>query len=308
MSSDGHEQPEPETGVRATRAYSADPCPADVLPFALFMALLALVPFAIDDASALHIFCGVILFIASAAMTAYAVYRRFVPSAPMYVLSPRGIELNLSKRTRCRIPWSEIQEIGRASPKFFFPSLVRPRTIHFTDVTTVLVPRRFYDAHIHIPSAFMRGPGWKLHFITHAETVEVAIHHEAIGEPKNDLRREIESRWQTFRAVPSQEKSSSVPEIPFAHFPAPLAKPCDVFKSGWPKLTAIGVLAPAVLVLAANVFGLWETSAQRTSREQREAWRKKIEAEDRKAAEERRQQDEFWKKFWQKSGEFPRSR
>jgi hypothetical protein len=141
-------------------------------------------------------------------MTAYAVYRIFVPGKPLVVISRAGVRLHIEWVKDIHIPWHEVRGVDTIN----ISTRHRGHDIHYLGVTVFLVSRSFYDRCIHIDSWVLRGPGWEAMFIPKGDTVQVALHHEILPATAAELRTAVEVRWRAFRdATP---RPSYLPQVP----------------------------------------------------------------------------------------------
>jgi len=177
----------------------------------------------------------------------------------------------------------------------------RPGTITFRDVTVILLPREFYEAHILLPF-WRRGPGWRATFIPKGGMIQFALHHEAVSVEARALRAAVEARWHAFRGQPTAGDTparTSVPRvrartrITDAALPPPgvsLGKPRPM--SAW---DAVKVIVPliGIAIALSNVLGLWATVGQTKAREERRQWAE----QDRQREEEQRKFDDNVKRI-----------
>ena len=109
-------------------------------------------------------------------------------TAEAAILSPSGIPPAV-------IPWRVVRRIERAriTPTGWRAGAARGTS--FKNVTALAVPRAFYDAHLHVDSAFLRGPGWDQTYVPHGDEVMVALHHEVLGVPADTVHAAALARW-----------------------------------------------------------------------------------------------------------------
>jgi hypothetical protein len=270
--------------ARQILEYRADQWILNLLPWALVLGLVGLVMLAYADRNvAGDTLAGIILMTAGAAGTAFVLFRRANPGKPLLVLSPAGLTLRIVSVKEVHIPWREVHAAGVIDFTVWAPRF--PYRVRFRDCTAVLVSKAFYDAHIHVASAFMRGPGWESLFRLRDDgRVHIALHHEQFSVPSRELRAAVETRWQAFRDGPAQS-SSAVPPDPRVSIPGRAA----LVTSPW-SFIKIAVPLAGIVVLGANALGTWETAEQQAARLEREA-----QARERKREEEERRRDkEKW--------------
>lgn len=114
---------------------------------------------------------------------------------PMLTLSPAGLRLNIDMVKSVLIPWHAVKGVDTIDIR----GRVAGRTVFLPGVTVVLVTRAFYDAHIHVHSWFLRGPGWDINFIPKGDHVQVALQHTALPATAIELREAVTARWRAFR-------------------------------------------------------------------------------------------------------------
>jgi hypothetical protein len=110
-------------------------------------------------------------------------------TAEAAILSPPGLP-------RAVIPWRDVDRIERATITPTGWRAGAARGASFTDVTALAVPRAFYEAHLHVDSAFRRGPGWDQTYVRRGDEVMVALHHEILGVPAAAIHDSALARWR----------------------------------------------------------------------------------------------------------------
>jgi hypothetical protein len=308
-SEDAHEP----VNVHKTVGYRHDRLFLAHIPMALLLGLLGLTMFAFSERNtAGHFLAASILIAACIAWIVYAFYRRAHPSKPVIELSPLGLLFRIPGVKEVRIPWREISAIETMDTRMFFPSLVRPRFLHYRNVTAIRVSRAFYDRKIHVASAFMRGPGWGNVFFPEEKSARVALHHEALDVPPQDLRREVEARWKAFgpqsSAFADERREQEDGERVAATAPK-LARAAPETRSAgiglgqiWYAIKIV-VLLTGIAAMLGNILGYWQTDSQRQDRAEHDYWQeqyRKWDEEEKRSAEERRQKDKEWEEFWKK--------
>lgn len=276
--------------LRQILEYRADQGILSLLPWALVLLLMGLVMFVYADRGvAKDTLAGIILMTAGLAGTAFVLFRRAHPGKPLLVLSPQGLSLRIGSAKQVFIPWHDVQGVDTIDFAFWSWATRVPYRIRFRDCTAVLVSRAFYDAHIHIASAFMRGPTWAALFRPRDDgRMQIALHHEQFSVSSKGLRDAIEARWLAFRDAAVQP-SSAVPSGPRVRVPAHSV----LVTSPW-SFIKIAVPLAGIVVLGANALGTWETTGQQQARLEREE-----QARERKREQEERQRDrEKWDKVF----------
>ena len=316
--------------VHQTLEYRTDTAILKGVPSALVLCLLGLVAFAlIDDPPAEIAVAGFVLVSAGVGWTAFALWRRSHPGRPLYVLSPPGIRYRVPWVKEILIPWREIEGIDTIEITAWTWSRY-PRQVTFRDVAVVLVSKQFYDRHIFVDSAFMRGPGWSNTFVEKGTSVQVALHHELVSVEPQALREAIAARWRAFRTEPTgpaplgahdgqsvAPRNRHVPVVrrtigdgdaaarpdptPAPGIPAPEVRPR--MGLAW-EAAKIVVPLIGIAVVLANLLGVWATAGQTAAREETRKW----EEADRQREEERRQAQEQaeqarrrLQEFWQRN-------
>ncbi|NJO23589.1 MAG: hypothetical protein HC868_12465 [Sphingomonadales bacterium] len=232
--------------ARRILEYRADQWILNLLPWALVLLLAGLVMLAYADRNvATDTAAGIILMTAGVAGTAFVLFRRANPGKPVLVLSPAGLTLRIVSLKEVHIPWHEVQAVDAIDFSVWSPRF--PYRVRFRDCTAVLVSKAFYDAHIHVASAFMRGPGWESLFRARDDgRVHIALHHDQLSVPSGELRAAVEARWRAFRER-STESLSTVPSGPRISIPDRTA----LITSPWSFLK-IAVPLAGIVVLGAK--------------------------------------------------------
>lgn len=296
--------------VNETVAYRVDAMLYEHIPLALFLCLLGLVVLAFPAGNKFeHQLAAWIPIFVGIGWIGYALYRRRRPGKAMITLTPSYLLFRIPMVKEIRIPWREIAAVEVIDTSPFFPSLVRPRFVTFRNVTALRVSRRFYDRQIHVPSAFMRGPGWSNTFIVGEKDVRVALHHEAVGVPAEELREAVEARWHAFgppdavaAATETAPASSPPPRRPQQALTT-AAHEGVTWRGAW-RVTKIAALLVGIAAMLTNIAGVWQTASQEQDRKETEEWQAqfhKWEEEDRRTAEEKRKHDAEWDEFWRKN-------
>jgi voltage-gated potassium channel Kch len=264
----------------------------------------------------LTVFCGLFLFAiaqpglppigetigASAAIvvglgiTTLALLRRFRPGKPLYVLSPDGIHIRWPMIKEILVPWREIRGVDTVDIPLRHWLTRSHLNMTSAGATVFVVSKEFYDAHIHLDSFFMRGPGWHNNFVVRGELVQCALHAEPVSADPRLLRKAVEERWLAFRDRPAAPASrANAPRIIAA---GDKPRRISVWEGVKIALPAIGIL-----VAGSNLLGLWATEAQTAAYQKRkEAAEARVKYErERKAfndrlEKQRREHDELMRK------------
>jgi len=292
------------SGVHEPLGYAMDAEFADWLPIGLLTLFCALFLFAIEEPgrrSFEDTMVAPAALVVGIGITAFALWRRFHSGGPLYVLSPLGVHIRGLLLKEILIPWHEIKAVETMdiAARHWLTGSHTGMISH--GAVVVLVSKEFYDAHIHVGSFFMRGPGWRNCFIEQGELVKCALHPEVVSVQPKLLREDVETRWHAFRdqpapvrprrasvptviarRAPRDEAARSLPEasiVPIAGKPRPI--------SWW---EGIKIALPLIGIVAAgtDLLGLWGERAQtRTYEQKREGmdWRTPAEAKS-KASDE----------------------
>lgn len=285
--------------------YRADTAIVQLLPVGLALLFLGLFTFALFDTdrlSAETFLAACVLVVAGTGIAAFALWRRSNRSKPVFVLSPMGVHYRIPWVKEFVIPWREIRGIDTIDITSWNWSLRNPDTMTFSDVTVILVPKKFYDAHIHVDSLFLRGPAWGNVFIPKGALVQVALHRELVSVEPRALREAVTARWHAFRDqpprsddIPARPAGASVPAVTRGWKRAirrsDAAAPPGIAMGDNPKAMsmweAVQVIIPliGIAIVLSNLLGLWATEGQTKTREQRANWAE----EERKMQEQRRE-------------------
>ena len=287
--------------VHRTLEYRMDAAFVRLLPVGLLLCFLGLIAFVFEDSPSIDIaIAGYVLLAAGIGLSAFALWRRQNPGKPLFWLSPMGVHYRIAWVKTILVPWHEVKGIDTIAITTWNGSFRRPGTMTFHGVTVILVTQPFYDAHIHIGSLFLRGPGWGNIFIPKGPLVQMALHHEAASTDPGALRAAVEARWRAFRDEPVPAVRSAISVISGAGrrrasgIVAAGENPRRVL-SHWEK---VKILVPAIgiAVVLSNILGLWATSGQIAAREERRKWNE----ENQKREEETKKLDEEMKKTRQR--------
>ena len=294
-----------------------------LLPIGLLLIFLSLVIFALVDPAREPIwtFVGVgICMVMGIGVIGLALWTRSDPGKPLFTLSPAGIHFRIAWVKEFLIPWHEIKGVDTIDVEasrwrmLWSSHTLRRDTMTFHGVTAVLVPKQFYESRIYVNSFFLRGPGWDANFIPKGSLVQVALHHEIVSCPAQELREAVEARWQAFRNdKPAEAPRGSVPRVTAAQRKAEqpsAAKPSNAVAMGEPPKSMplwegaiIAVLLIGIVGASANIAGMWNLPGQAEDRvkrakatEERKYWAErsrpiKEEWKQREANEEKRRRE-----------------
>jgi hypothetical protein len=308
--------------VHQTLEYRTPTAFARMLPVGLLTCFAGLLAFALLDdrrASLLNIVGAGAGVVTGIGLTVYALWRRSHPGRPLFVLSPAGVYYRIPRVKAFLVPWREIRgidtiEIRAGHSSIRYPGIWVYRTLVYRDVTAIVVSKQFYDAHIFVDSPFRRGPGWKNTFFPKGSLVQMALHHELVSVAPQALRQAIEARWHAFRgettpaslATPGETpaRSATVPRVRSVSTRA-LAQSDAAASGAQPVAIAVGDDSKAIsrweaaliivslvgmVVVLANLLGLWETPGQSKARETRQRY-EQIQADSKRLKEEQQDRD-----------------
>jgi hypothetical protein len=298
-----------------------------LLPTGLLLIFLGLFIFALVDLDRepwTIIGIGLCLVL-GVALVGFTLWRRWNHGKPLFTLAPDGIHYRIPLVKKFLIPWHEIQGVDTIDIEAGYWSILwssetlRYNTFVVRDVTVLLLPKRFYDARIHVDSFLLRGPAWKANFIPKGPLVQMALHHEFVSVESRALREAVEARWLAFRERPAAAPArTSVPSVG----PGVLANASKITAaraaltsgviamgedpkamSRW-EATKIIALLIGIAVVLTNLAGLWqlpgqaqESEARAQARQQQKYWQESIKRqkeESRKLqAEARERQEKF---------------
>jgi hypothetical protein len=237
-----------------------------------------------DRPSAETLLAICVVVVAGTGITVFALWRRSNRGKPMFVLSPAGVHYRIAGVKTLLVPWREIRGIDTIDITSWNWSIRNPGTMTFSNVTVVLVSKKFYDANIFTNSLFLRGPAWGNIFIPKGALVQVALHHELVSAEPKALRHAVEARWHAFRDQPP----ASVPVTRARLMPSGVAAgDSPRTMSAW---EAVQIVVPliGIAVVLSNLLGLWATQGQAQAREERKKW----EELDRQQKEQQKKFDE----------------
>jgi hypothetical protein len=309
--------------VHETLEYRADTAIVRLLPVGLALCFLGLLGFAVYDAdrpSTEMVLAICVLVAAGVGITAFALWRRSNRGKPVFVLSPTGVHYRIAWVKDILIPWREIKGIDTIEITSSNWSIRNPGTITFSNVTAILVSKKFYDAHIYVDSLFLRGPGWENIFIPKGAKVQVALHHELVSVEPRALREAVEARWHAFRDqspktddIPVKPASASVPAVTAGWKRlirrSDTAAPPGIAMGDNPKAMsvweAVQIIVPliGIAIVLSNLLGLWATQGQVQAREERKTWEesdRQRKEQQKKLEDEQRERDRRFQEMFRR--------
>jgi hypothetical protein len=219
----------------------------------LFATALAIIVFGADR-SETRLAAWAMLLLTSAGF-AFAFWRGR-PSAPAdLLLAPQGLALRFNGVIA--VPWSMVRAIETRSFEGYLPRYRGRQRIRFDNVTMIRVPPGFLESERQAGrfGTFDPTTDW---VIRPAEGGDwIALHHEFFGLTPAELRGPVQARWQAFGDGSAPPNPCALPPLRLGGF---RPKNPPLFMLG----TAVGLTA--ILILSANLAGLWETRAQASAR------------------------------------------
>ena len=133
----------------------------------------------------------------------YDIYRMMEPGSALIELLPQGIIFRVTSEDFI-VPWNEVEGVDTIGIHWDFGR----RSEFYPGVTVILVSKFFYDRVVHEKSFIKRGPGWGAWFVPKDETtMQLALHHEVIPASAEEIRRQVEARWQAFGKIAASPQS-----------------------------------------------------------------------------------------------------
>jgi hypothetical protein len=133
----------------------------------------------------------------------YDIYRMMEPGSALIELLPQGIIFRVTSEDFI-VPWNEVEGVDTIDIHWDFGR----RSEFYPGVTVILVSKFFYDRVVHEKSFIKRGPGWGAWFVPKDETtMQLALHHEVIPASAEEIRRQVEARWQAFGKIAASPQS-----------------------------------------------------------------------------------------------------
>lgn len=250
------------------------------------------------DVEVSQVMSGGALIAISVGLLALILYRLTRPSISHIILSPRGILF--TGVSQSIIPWGEVREVGVTHVR-----AVEEATS--TKVTKIVVSQQFYNSITRIRSidsvVAMAG---------NPSEIYLSYYHRL---PFEEFHNAVVARWRAFSpyAGDDREQLAAPAPSPDPHkFTSPshssAVRRADSILSGRTlselarKLTPLqkvvsGAALVGIVVLVANMLGIWSTATQREGRAKAAEWRAKweqFEADRRTSDAERRRVDEMW--------------
>lgn len=264
-----------------------------MLPWALILVAVAMAMLVFDSSGGDAFLPAVALLVLLPGFLVLDLWKLRPSAPPDLVLSPQGLTLTTAGWGVLRAPWPAIQAIDSRSFEGFALRYRGRQKITFHDVTMIRLPRGFLDGEREAGRFAPEGPTVNWVVRPDADGDWIALHHETFSLTPAELRGPVEARWRAFRRGEAPAPAPS-PPLRLGGF---RPKRPSLFKVG----TGAGLIA--ILVVLANMAGLWETQAQANAR----AWADKLEAmreEDRAWRREQDARDERFRQMFDRPG-FP---
>ncbi len=184
---------------------------------------------------------GWMIIFSTTGWTAFALYRHFIPAAPLLRLTTAGVSYRAAGLKDLLIPWHEIEEVDGFE-------LTGPTgyPLRRENLTTVLVARRFYEAHILPKRGTFGAPGWDRLFLARGASVQIMLPYEWFCIEPKQMREPVEARWTAFRkASPAAQSDAGLgSKTPLVY------GAWSIDGSLWQTLTFLGPLTAIVALLA----------------------------------------------------------
>lgn len=187
---------------------------------------------------------GGFLAVAGLGYVGYALYRHWVPGAPILMLSPAGVRLHYVWLPDVEIPWSSIKAIEQRKG-FASPLLLRG----IIDIPALQLPRETFDRLIESKRNFLAEPHWRSLFVIEPKWALVLLHPGAFALKSEDIGKPLLARWKAFRKAPP---------VPFGAVPAvePIVLGRWRDERSWNEALAFGAPLAAVLALLLYAIAL----------------------------------------------------
>jgi len=245
-----------------------------ILPVVLILIAVALAMLVFDDGGRAFL-PAVLLLGLMPAFLLIDLWKHRASAPPGLVLTPFGLGLATGGWGVLEVPWSAIGAIdSRTFQGFALRYRGRNRTV-FRDVTMIRLPQGFLAAERAAGRFVPKGPSVDWVVRPDGDGDWIALHHEIYSLTPAEVRAPVEARWSAFRQAPPQDPAPG-PALRLGGF---RPKNPPLFQAG----TAVG--AVAILLVLANLAGLWQTEAQTRAR----AWAERMEttrARDRELTRE----------------------
>lgn len=199
-------------------------------------------------------------FLALIGLTAFGAWRCRPSAPPELLLAPQGLALRFNGMIA--VPWAMVRDVETRSFAGSVPFRGR-HAVHFADVTMIRVPPGFLQAERDAGrfGTFDPTTDWVIHPAGGGDWI--ALHHESYGLTPPEVRGPVEARWRAYG-------DGSQPELPSRLPPLRLGGFRPAHPLGFMLGTAMS--ATAILIILANLAGLWETRAQASAR----AWAERM--------------------------------
>lgn len=186
--------------VDKTRVFAANPLTVMQVSITVGLLLAGLLLIVLsrggsDGAQAF--FLGSLLIFGALARIGYTFYLRSNPNKPIIELSSDGILYRLRRDSELRIPWNEVRGLDRIDLR------LSGQVAKLRDVTVASVSQDFFNANVPVESWWAAGRGRKDNFIRKGDAVQIALRHDLMPVPAEELWNEVEARWRVFSGQPN---------------------------------------------------------------------------------------------------------
>lgn len=219
---------------------------------------------------------------------ALGVWRSRIHAGPVLTLTPEGLDLRTGGWGILSVPWAEIRAVDTRSFEGFALRYRGRQAIAFKDVTMIELAPGLLEDEREAGRFVPRGPSVDWVVRPGPDGDWIALHHEFVGLTAAEIRAPVEARWQAFRASTADPDVSPHPPLRLGGF---RPRHPTLFKLG----TATGAIA--ILILLANLAGIWETRSQSSARLSAERWAAEAEASRADAEQRRARQEAFDRLF-----------
>lgn len=242
-----------------------------ILPVVLILIAVALAMLVFDDGGRAFL-PAVLLLVLMPGILLMDLWKHRPSAPPGLVLTPWGLGLATGGWGLLEVPWSAIGAIDTRSFEGFGLRVRGRNRTRFKDVTMIRLPEGFLAAERAAGRFVPKGPSVDWVVRPGPDGDWIALHHEVYSLTPAEVRAPVEARWSAYREAPPPEPT---PEPTPEPAPGPALR-MGGFRPRNPALFRVGtaVGAVAVLVVLANMAGLWQTEAQTRAR----AWAERMEA------------------------------
>jgi hypothetical protein len=133
------------------------------------------------------------------ALCLYEMHRHFHPGKPLLSLAPDGVRFRIDLVKELYIPWHEVKAVRKIDVTDVTGRWPFQRT--FRNVTALVVTADYYERHLDVGNAFLRGPGWGNLFVPDEKNnvMQMALHDGVLPASNEEIHAAVETRWKAFR-------------------------------------------------------------------------------------------------------------